>query len=354
VSWQTSRGFESGSFRYVDATPGSGSKFKFEADGYAPFVTRMVGPDEGEVSFDITLYPASATTITVVSPDGQLATNASIGLQIPGTYLLLMPGGFLATWQARGLGTYTNVFSTDQAGRFDVPQDDSITSVIAACPAGYVEATPATLAGDATMRLKPWGRIEGTLLSGGKPVVGRTLNLAPGPVRTIGYLVEVGTDENGHFAFTNVPPCQWYLFLQELPSPSKNVIGGSSARSQAVTVRSGETTTVPLALYPVIARLSWPAGVERQADWRVEGSIELIPLPGELPDKRPLKETEDGTWEAEDMPAGNYTVRFNVFSPTPESEEGKLFWRADLPLVIPADLPGGVVDAGELMLQPVP
>jgi hypothetical protein len=167
-------------------------------------------------------------------------------------------------------------------------------------------------------------------------------------------LFEVGTDANGHFAFTNVPPRHFYLFLQELPSPLKNGVGGYSARGQAVTVQSGETTTVSLELYPLVARLSWPEDMARQADWRVSASVAFAPLPGELPDNdRPLSETEDGTWKAEDLPAGNYTMRFKVFAPTADSAQGKLVCRAEAPLVIPADPPNGFVDAGEIMVQSV-
>ena len=358
MSWQNSQGFQDGNFRVVDANPGAGSKFKFEADGYAPFVTRMVGPDEGEVSFDISLYPATPATITVVTPDGEPATNASIGLQFPGTFLNLMPGRLMGTQEAHGEGAYTNVFSTDQAGRFDLPRDDAITGVIAACPAGYVETTPAALAGNATMRLQPWGRIEGTILSGGKPVVGRTLFLAPVPgwlTRAMSYIFEVGTDANGHFSFTNVPPRNFYLLLQELPNPWKNGVGSRSARGQAVTVRSGETTTVALELYSVTARPVWPAGLEPQADWQVEGTVDLIPRQGELPGFLPhsLAETVTGIWRSDDIPAGNYSIHFRVFDQGSDIFDRKPLFHGEAPLVIPDHPSSGTLDAGEITLQPV-
>jgi hypothetical protein len=143
---------------------------------------------------------------------------------------------------------------------------------------------------------------------------------------------------------------RFYLFLRELPSPLKNVIRGYSACGQAATVQSGETTTVSLELCSVTARLSWPAGVERQTNWRVKGSIEFI---GDFPEgKRPLNEAEDGTWRAEDLPAGNYTARFDVFGRNAENEEGKPLWVAEAPIVISADPPDGMVDAGEITLRP--
>jgi hypothetical protein len=38
--------------------------FKFEADGYAPLVTRRVRADEIEARFDVRLRAASATTVS--------------------------------------------------------------------------------------------------------------------------------------------------------------------------------------------------------------------------------------------------------------------------------------------------
>ena len=51
--------------------------------GYAPFVTREVGPDEGNVQLDIALSPAPSTSVTVLSRDGQPAANADVGLEMP-------------------------------------------------------------------------------------------------------------------------------------------------------------------------------------------------------------------------------------------------------------------------------
>lgn len=189
-------------------------------------------------------------------------------------------------------------------------------------------------------------------MCGGKPVASRVLDLAPGPNPTVLYGFKSSTDENGNFTFTNVPPRQFYLFLKELPRPLESMIGSHSAHGPALAIRAGETTTVSLDLYPVTARLIWPAGADRQADWRVQGSLELIPLSGELPSEFPLREAEDGTWQAEDVPAGNYTVRFNVFVPNSESAEGELAWQAEAPLIVPAERFGGVVNAGEIILQP--
>jgi RNA polymerase sigma factor (sigma-70 family) len=351
VHWGEGQTFRDGKFRCVDDSPAVGLMFKFEADGYVPFVTRAIGPDEGDVSFDITLQPAVAATITVVLPDGRPATNASIGFEMPGTYLNWVPGGFERT----PMGGYTNVFSTDDSGRFVLPPDDTITRVIAACSDGYAEAAPATLADKATMRLQPWGRIDGTFLSDGKPAAGRVLTVGTssqeGPtVRVLNvYHLNVETDVEGHFSIPKVPPGQLILFQEEMQGAFR---GFTPLQNPAVTVRPGETTTVSLDLHSVTARLRWPVDVSRDTNWRVSGWISRAEVLGQPTSEGSLRETDDGTWQAEDLPAGNHTIQFIVLPPAPRGIPVKPLWRAEMPLIIPDGLFGGPVDAGEIVLRP--
>ena len=92
--------FTGGQFRHVfeEAVIGGmsnpGFVFKFQADGYAPFVTRAVGPEEAEASFDVALNPAESKVVTVLLPDGQPASGAEIGLVSQGARPMLIPGGF--------------------------------------------------------------------------------------------------------------------------------------------------------------------------------------------------------------------------------------------------------------------
>jgi protocatechuate 3,4-dioxygenase beta subunit len=66
VSWDADRDFNDGQFRLIeDSDQGRIRVFKFEAEGYAPFVTRDVQIDEGEVRFEVTLQPAARTPVLV-------------------------------------------------------------------------------------------------------------------------------------------------------------------------------------------------------------------------------------------------------------------------------------------------
>jgi RNA polymerase sigma factor (sigma-70 family) len=338
--WEQSRTFRDGTFRFVDDSQGAASQFKFEADGYAPFVTRLVGPDEGEVSFDIVLYPAVSTTITVLLPDGQPATNASIGLDIPGTHLSLHPGGFNPTPP----GNYNNVFSTDNAGRFVLPSDETVNRIIVASPDGYAEATPASLATESTLRLQPWGRIEGTLLSGGKPAAGRMLVLGRSGLEGSRFF-NAETDVSGHFVFPKVQPGQVSLFQKDAQGTFSGV---RPFPVPAVTIRLGETTTVSLELYTLTARLTVPTGVGMETNWKMNA----VAVGGQRV-LESLKESSDGTWVAKDLPAGDYTLRASVLDSAPTSRASNIHMQATMSFTVPGNPPSGTLDLGDIMLQPV-
>jgi hypothetical protein len=186
----------------LNSKPGSAVRFKFAADGYAPTVTRDIGFDERNVQLDIALAPRPSTSVTVLSPEGQPVPNADIGLGLPGVGLVPVSGGLRHTVR----GNYTNVFSTDENGRFALPPDDEVTRVVAASPEGYMETTPAALAMDPVLRLQPWGRISGTMISGGKPTAGRKISVGIlDGMGTVTTSIIAETDADGRFNFSKVP-----------------------------------------------------------------------------------------------------------------------------------------------------
>ncbi len=356
---------DDGSFRetYTEPLEGGWFVFKFVADGYAPFVTRPVRAVEGKVHFAVALQAVLAATVTVVLPDGRPAADADIGLVFPGAQLNLVPGGFSrASLQSSG-----SLLSTDDQGRFILPADNAITRVIAAHPQGYAETTPVALAADPAIRLQPWGRLEGTFLSGGKPAAGRELTVessGPGP-RTRWFEFRVKTDADGHFAFSKVPPgkLKLVLLIQFRRTPLTDV-----------DVVPGETKTVTIGAYTVTAHLGWPADLKREADWRVSGYIQtpLPPRPAdvmsnpqafaawrETPEVKAayanmqnywLTETAEGEMMVEDVPAGSYVLSGDM-STAPIGGKAKRLAHVEVPFTVPADPPTGTLDLGEIMLK---
>jgi hypothetical protein len=241
--------------------------------------------------------------------------------------------------------------TTDQAGQFVLPQDDAVTEVVALSSEGYARATPAALAAQPAMRLQPSGRFEGTLMSGGKPASGKVLDLweTKDSMDYIGYSIRTETDADGHFAFPGVPPGRFSLDQTVAVTPADGFI--PNVHIASVTIHLGQTMNVSLALYPVFARLNWPASVERQADWVVIQTVDPEALSGPIGLSCNLNESDDGTWKSDELPPGNYTMHFRVFAPSEDGVQGKPLFHAELPLVIPDAPPGNAVDAGEILLQ---
>ena len=94
IHWHTTAGtwqdFAGGTYRYsfeneADGDPKNGGYvLKFTADGHMPLISRVIGPEEGEVELNVSLQPAAAVTVSVLNPDGRPATGTDIGLVFPG------------------------------------------------------------------------------------------------------------------------------------------------------------------------------------------------------------------------------------------------------------------------------
>jgi hypothetical protein len=316
----------------------------------------------------------------VLQPDGQPAVNADVGLVSPGAQLRLLPSGF-----NRQSGAYgRTLFNTDANGRVSLHPDETVRKIVAVHAAGYAEATPAMLQAEPTLRLKSWGRIEGTYWASGQPAAQRELKpeFIDGTHRDMAFdfqAFRVTTDAQGRFAFAKVPPVRLQL-LRLIPSPAPD---GSKSWGQnsliEVVVRPGETTQVELGKSDrtVVLRLRWPDGWQLQPGWRV-GALICTPVP--LPSRElrtnqpalwqwqrrpenqaasasarffPLKEAGDGSWKAEEVAPGNYVVRAFVSDTNVPVGGDALRARFEAPAMVAEDSSGGELDLGELPLQPM-
>jgi RNA polymerase sigma factor (sigma-70 family) len=208
--WPT---FTGGTFRHSLEEPvvvGSASRgyiFRFEAEGHAPYVTRVYRPDEGEVRLEVKLRRVEETWITVYTPNGGVAANAHIGLVAVGSRLELVPGGF----STRASEGSTWLRKADAKGQFLLPADETVEAVVLAHEEGYAEGTVDGLRKARAVRLQPWARIEGSWQEGGQPVVKGELSLQLPSASKRNFSLDatsfkVTTDATGRFVFPQVPP----------------------------------------------------------------------------------------------------------------------------------------------------
>ncbi len=244
--------FDGGQFQYSwDEEVLGGVKdpafiFKFEADGYAPFVTRVVAASEGSARFDVALTPAQTTVVTVLSTNNQPVAQADVGLVSAGSHLSLIPGGF----SRENIQSGGSLLMTDNQGQFQLSPDDTIKKVIVASPQGFAEASPSELAVNPTINLLPWGRLEGTYLTNGQPQAGCFLMLKypKEGMQTVycDYIAfRTKTDNSGHFTFAQVPPGNFQVALI-LPFQNDLSLGWSEGPAQSVTIAPGQTTTMTI------------------------------------------------------------------------------------------------------------
>ena len=378
--------FTGGKFRHVyeEAVIGGmsnpGFMFKFEADGYAPVVTRAVGPEEAAASFDVALNAAESKVVTVLLPDGRPASGADIGLVSPEARLQLIPGGF----SRDGLQSAGSLIACGKDGQFELPPDDAVTGVVAAHGEGFASVARLDLQTEPVLRLQAWGRLEGSYVSGEKAVAGRELYFEYGQDGRISLSTEfrayrVTTDENGRFAFPQVPPGKHRL-VRLVQQNSVPQAGWLLRFLEEVEIRPGETTQVTVggSSYNVTARLRWPQELKRDPSWKVSASIRTpSPLPPEsamgnaqalaawraIPEVKaaltnmrhfPLTENVDGTFSVEDVPAGEYRFSAAVFETPGMAGPMTMHARAEASVTVPSDPPSGTVDLGEVVLKPAP
>jgi hypothetical protein len=372
--------FSGGRFRHVLEEPAlygtanPGYMLKFDAEGYASSVSRVIAPDEGNVQLDITLHAAATTSVTALLPDGQPAALADIGLVSPGARLQLSPGGFAR--QGGAGGAY--LLRADAKGQFRLLGDPAVTRVIAAHPGGYAEASPAALAANPILNLQPWGRLEGTFLSGGQPSADRELMLQfpQENFNSISFdflTFRAKTDAQGHFIFAKVPAGKYQVI--RLVSVAPNGFAHQPLPDSEVEIRAGETSTVTLggSGYTVKARARWPADVIPDKNWEFTASLHtaLPPALAEL-EKDPnaaasLKpEMEEFTRTArnfqasvasdylltvENVPAGDYTLSIMAFSESAQPQRPAFSVYGYFPVTIPAEPANGSLDIGEVLLR---
>jgi len=350
---------------------------KFMAEGYAPYVSRMIDAGEGDVTLNVALHRAAATKVRVLNPDGRVAAFADIGLASSGARLRLARGGF-SRENFRSGGA---LLQTDAQGTFVLAADDSISRVIAAGPTGYGEAAPAALAANPILQLQPWGRLELTCYSGGKPVAGRQfgVSFSDVPRETLGYEFDASrmtTGDDGKMILDSLPPGNLGL-LHHIA----NDHGWSERPETSFEIKAGETTSLTLGLsnHMVAARLVWPAGLRREPNWQVSGNLHA-PMPAIAPEIRTnpaalrslyasegfksarqkvkfyqVTDQDGDSVVVEDVPSGSYSLEVWVWvkpdGPATESANGSSqpppeVAHGRISVTVPTDVPGGTVDAG--------
>jgi hypothetical protein len=160
-------------------------------------------------------------------------------------------------------------------------------------------------------------------------------------------LYDVEADENGHFTFPTVPPGK--LTLSKWSSRGTRQAALNPLAELAI--QPGETKTMAVGAYTATARLRWPEGITREADWSILAYYLQMQTAGPTGPGHRLTETPDGVLAAEDLTPGSYLVKVSVAGPPGSDGLAKTLLGAEVPFTVPAEPSSGAVDLGEIVLQ---
>jgi len=365
---------------------------RFEARGYYPAQSPPFRIDKDEQVFGVQMKPGKGPSGIVLLPDGRPAQGAKVGIAVPGRSIQISNG--------QRLYPETNTTETDADGRFELPPVDTDYKVVVVHEAGCAEVSRKDLEASPTVVLKPWGRVEGTLLIGRKrgakqSIVLQIMQPFEPKAPSISIWYSATTDEEGRFAFDRVIPGEAQVAHSIPTEPST----WGPAQVVYVEVKPGETSRVSLGGKgrPIVGRLVLRKDFSGTIRWeyasaRLATRLDL-PKP-KLPDDwyemdadtrrqwlEAWRKTDegkayeaavdkairaqrlytfavkpDGSFRAEDVQAGTYQLSIRVY----EAAEGgigrwaRLIGSVSREVVVP-EMPGGrsdePLDLGNLQLQ---
>ena len=143
-------------------------------------------------------------------PASRPVPGAQVGLKMPASRLFLLGNPSFSS-SARG-ATFQQ---TDAQGRFHLNTDPAAQGLVAVHEEGFAAIGTNDFSTNLTLKLQPWGRIEGTVWEYDKLVTNQAVwgSAANGsPSESLHTEFRANTDAQGRFAFDFVPPGKYSVF----------------------------------------------------------------------------------------------------------------------------------------------
>jgi uncharacterized RDD family membrane protein YckC/peroxiredoxin len=281
----------------------------------------------------------------VVLPNGTVAWDAVIwvGTEKNASLNTSMPGNYYPQGMQK--------LQHNKLGNFDLPAGSGDMPVIVTAPEGLLVTTIAQVRKDPRLRLQPFGRVEGTLMSEGKPKPGGMVDIRLlSETHELNLSLSATADQDGHFVLTNLPAGEYQISRVFLPPRlPEGGFGTAPSHQRILTVKAGETVQLQYGGEgrAVIGQAA-PENPAIAVNWLNENqddSLELVRPstsgglmnsvsesfglgPSAAEQRKTEREQrsyhlefeEDGSFRAEDVPPGNYELRIKVTKPRPPAE----------------------------------
>ena len=366
------------------------SSIRIEADGYEPAEFLRFHDSLEDVEHDFRLRKAAGLAGIVRGPDGQPLADVDVAIRGAG-YAAEVENGRIQP----DLGFYPPSLRahTGPDGRYAFRPQGHGVSVVAVHDAGFALRSADELAASTNLTLAPWARIEGVVMIGRKPEPGQTIGgrFMTSPF-SAGALLRTRSDDSGRFVLDRVAPGRTMVYRRVDHQDNQ---GWTFSHPIYVDVKPGETVRVQVGGMgrPVVGRLAIPEGIALNhfaMNHVALGHGALTPVLGEppypddfldlnseqrsawwdafsrTPEGRAYGEDRDrnyvvhlrpdGTFRAEDVPAGRYVLKLPFEGLSRSSREGRqAFARSE---VIVPEIPGGrsdePLDIGAVPLEVFP
>ena len=316
-------------------------RIRIDAEGYQSAVSDCIRPSEiqqSNIVRDFKLDKAAAVTVLVNSPDGRPLPDADV---VIATHRLRIVNGKIDSRSSE----QNIILQTNANGRFHFEPPVSPYAIVVLSEQGFAKIMPQEFKASRAITLSAWGRIEGTLRIGAQPGADKLIAFLPESRRgtehpRINFEYEVQTDKDGHFAFVHVLPGGGVI-TRAIP------IGNRARRfshNMSIEVKSGRTTDVQFGGTgrPVIGRVVIPDMIKDKFNWQYTDHRLRISTPDNLYKIIALEFEKDGSFRADDVPAGDYCVYLTAYGPPPDSRSrwGERIGVLSHPFNIP-EMPGG-------------
>ena len=286
----------------------------------------------------------AVTEFVVVLPNGTAAESAAIWV---GTEKNASKSPWLNSFRpGEYSGAKVQPLKRNALGNYDLPDVPGDMPVIATRTEGILVTTVAQVRKDPRLRLQPFGRVEGALMSEGKPKPGGMVDITLLSETYELVLSRSATaDQDGKFEMTELPAGDYQIYRVFYPRHgSDEPFPVQPSHQRILTVKAGETVQLQYGGEgrSVIGQ-AVPENPNIAVDWLNDSqSLELVRSSAASGLSKSISESfglgqsaaarleaervkrsyhlefqEDGSFRAEDVPPGNYELRFEVTKPRP-------------------------------------
>jgi len=350
IRWDpgSAKTFAGGRYEAGFDDPRYGYFVRIEAEGYAPAISRMLTEEEEEVVIDFVLNKGEKPSGTIYVAEGEPAAGAEVAL---------FRAGFSGTYVRNGRfgdKTEQDFVVTGPDGQFSLPPQAEKYLLVVLHNEGFAKVTDEELAMDPNIFIEPWGSVEGVVYVGGKASTNERIAMdyyrryEPNLPR-VSFDYHTKTDANGNFVMERVVPGKAKVVRYAKSGSART----ARSHDEVIEIVAGETVTVTLGGEgrPVVGRLVLPPDCNEPVNWSntiVTLTLKLPepPRPEDFnemiePEKRAwnnswrqsqegkayrkmewekvrsyvVKIDQDGSFRAEDVPAGAYKLQATVGAP---------------------------------------